>query len=113
MKHKALTIRVFIAVAFFVILMIVAYIFQEVLVKSNKNECLNNLRIIHSGMTSAAMEMNLPKGASIPIKLVARYQKGGVLPVCPSGGEYIIPPCGKNPKCSYHGDLLKNKGVTQ
>lgn len=29
-------------------------------------------------------------------------------PICPSGGEYIIGTVGERPKCSYHGDLLRD-----
>jgi hypothetical protein len=29
-------------------------------------------------------------------------------PICPSGGEYIIGNVGERPKCSIHGDLLRD-----
>jgi len=29
-------------------------------------------------------------------------------PICPAGGQYIIGTVGERPKCSYHGDLLRD-----
>lgn len=29
-------------------------------------------------------------------------------PICPSGGQYIIGTVGERPKCSYHGDSLRD-----
>jgi len=29
-------------------------------------------------------------------------------PICPSGGQYIIGTVGQRPKCSYHGDSLRD-----
>lgn len=29
-------------------------------------------------------------------------------PICPSGGRYIIGTIGERPKCSHHGDLLRD-----
>lgn len=29
-------------------------------------------------------------------------------PICPSGGQYIVGTVGQRPKCSHHGDLLRD-----
>jgi hypothetical protein len=78
--------------------------------KSMSNVCLNNLRLIASAIESWVLESGKNIGDTVDIAAVSDYMKGATLPVCPSGGKYDIPPVGKRPTCSIHGDLLEENG---
>jgi len=75
--------------------------------KSQLNACHNNLCMIRSAIEATAMGYRWKEGDPTPTEIFTQYMKDKKLPVCPSGGIYIIPRLGQNPTCSVHGDLLK------
>jgi len=85
--------------------------FNPALRSRRRNQCLNNLKIIHSTVISAALEGSYYRGDVVPLKQIAGYLKENQIPVCLSGGRYTIPPVGGHPACSYHGDVLKQEGL--
>lgn len=68
--------------------------------------CSQNLRQIHAAVWAVSQAEKYPLGTVIPTPILTKCMKGDRLPVCPSGGRYIIPPFGETPTCSYHGNLL-------
>ena len=76
---------------------------------SQRNACLNNLRQLTCPMTCCVpMVRNLREGDPLDKTEVCQYIKGGAMPVCPAGGEYVVTWVvgASNPTCSVHGDLL-------
>jgi hypothetical protein len=76
---------------------------------SQRNACLNNLRILTCPMTCCVpMAHRLTDGDKLDPKLVLECIKGYAMPVCPAGGTYQVTWIvgGPTPKCSVHGDLL-------
>lgn len=55
---------------------------------SQKNSCINNLRLMDSSIQQWALETQ--QGSSDPIdeNQIALYLRGRVLPECPAGGSY-------------------------
>jgi hypothetical protein len=80
-----------------------------------REECHDNLRQIDGAITARALEARHYRGDRIPVHEFAPYLKTGALPgalpVCRSGGRYIIGRVGQRPVCSCHGDLLAAEGV--
>jgi len=74
--------------------------------KAQRNACANNLYQIASAIESWVLESHKNLGDPVDISQISQYMKGPDLPECPSGGKYDIPPVGKRPTCSVHGDLL-------
>jgi hypothetical protein len=76
------------------------------IVAAQRNTCINNLRVIYA----AKQEWALEKGktdADVPTEQdLLPYLKGGVFPVCPSGGVYTIGEVGQLPTCSISGHVL-------
>jgi hypothetical protein len=70
-----------------------------------RNQCINNLRIIDAAKEQAALEGRLKEGDKVDMKLLQDYLPGGRMPVCPAGGVYTVNPVGTNPRCSVHGEL--------
>ena len=69
------------------------------------NGCLNNLRMMDSGMHSSALANRWALGEDVDVSILVTYIKGARLPECPSGGEYWIPRVGMHPTCSKHGGM--------
>ena len=67
-------------------------------------ECLNNLRQIDGAIINVALERKYYRGDTIPEQQWTWCLRDGRIPLCPSGGHYIIPAVGGRPACSYHGD---------
>jgi competence protein ComGC len=73
---------------------------------SQRNACINNMRMIDAAKEQAAMEHNYKEGDTVPEKEVSSYLKSGFSGlVCPSGGRYTIKPLGQEPECSVHGTM--------
>ena len=71
-----------------------------------KNLCLQNLRAIDVAKQLWALEYN--KGAQdtpTPQELLP-YLKGGVMPLCPAGGAYLIGTMEQPPICSVSGHVM-------
>ena len=73
---------------------------------AQRNACINNLRQIDAAKQQWAL-VNNKTDEAIPTALdLLPYLKGGVFPVCPSGGTYTINAVGLPPTCSVPGHVL-------
>ncbi len=71
-----------------------------------RNTCIANLRLIYAAKQAWALEKN-KTDADIPNEQdLLPYIKGGVFPVCPSGGVYTIGAVGQPPTCSIPSHVL-------
>jgi hypothetical protein len=71
-----------------------------------KKTCLHNLRLIDDAKQQWAVDNKKPDSAVPSEKNLSPYLKNGVLPVCPSGGIYLINAVGELPTCSVTGHAL-------
>ena len=71
-----------------------------------RDACLENLRQLDGAIESLAAERSWKRGQEVQPGAVAPYMKDNMIPSCPSGGSYVVPPLGQNPTCSVHGDML-------
>jgi hypothetical protein len=67
---------------------------------SQKNACINNLRIMDAAKEQWAMVKHKVDGDEVDPAGVLEYMKGGKMPVCPGGGTYKLNPIGTMPECS-------------
>ena len=113
MNKKQKALMVFVPAILIIILLIViaAPSYLRAHKQSQRNACLNNLSIIDAATGSAALTLDLHKGDPVPQEELLKFMKGYVVPVCPSGGRYNLPPAGEPPSCSYHGNLMKEAGA--
>ena len=65
--------------------------------------CLSNLRRIDDAKQAWATENGEPDSAVPKRADLLPYLKGGVFPVCPSGGTYSINAVNEVPTCSFPG----------
>jgi hypothetical protein len=73
---------------------------------AQRNACINNLRQIDAAKQQWAL-VNSKTDEAIPTAAdLLPYLKGGVFPVCPSGGTYTISAVGLPPTCSVPGHVL-------
>lgn len=89
--------------------------------------CLYNLERLLDAKQEWAKDNNAGRGSLVPSpqsladKYFRNYKYGrrspcdderqkydAYQPICPSGGQYIIGTVGERPKCSQHGDLLRD-----
>lgn len=71
-----------------------------------KASCIANLRLIYLAKQAWALEKN-KTDTDVPTEQdILPYLKGGVFPVCPSGGVYTIGAVGQLPTCSIPGHVL-------
>jgi hypothetical protein len=76
--------------------------------ESQRNACLNNLRFMDCVLYCCnPRSENLAEGDMMDPKTCFQYLKGGTMPVCRAGGEYIVSYVvgGPGPKCTIHGGL--------
>lgn len=78
--------------------------FDNRMVTSASNACINNLRQIDAAANQFALEHNLTNGDAIrfPDDLTnyIKLNSAGKIPPCPSGGIYSIKKVGDAPTCS-------------
>ena len=73
---------------------------------AQRSTCIGNLRLIYAAKQAWALEKN-KTDTDVPTEQdLLPYIKGGVFPVCPSGGIYTIGPVGQPPTCSISGHVL-------
>jgi hypothetical protein len=73
---------------------------------SQRNACINNMRMIDAAKEQAALEHTYREGNTVPEQQVSEYLKNGFSGlVCPKGGRYTIKPVGEEPECSDHGPM--------
>ena len=89
--------------------------------------CLYNLERLLDAKQAWARDNNAGRGALVPSpqslanKYFRDYKYGrrspcdderqkydAYQPICPSGGQYVVGTVGERPKCSKHGDLLRD-----
>ena len=68
--------------------------------------CLGNLRRIDDAKQEWAGDNDAPNNAVPTVAELLPYLKGGIFPVCPSGGTYSINAIDEVPTCSYPGHIL-------
>ena len=73
---------------------------------AQRNACINNLRQIDAAKQQWALVNNKNDEAVPTAADLLPYLKGGVFPVCPSGGTYTINAVGLPPTCSVPGHAL-------
>jgi len=106
--------KVFVPAILIIVLLAVVAVpsFLKARKQSQRNACANNLTIIASGIESWVLAANKSLGDDVDISAISQYMRRATLPVCPAGGSYDIPPVGKRPTCTVHGDLLRENGWT-
>lgn len=73
---------------------------------SQRRVCINNMKMIDSAKTQAALDNNYNVGDSVPENQVSNNLGNGFSKiVCPKDGRYTINPVGQDPACSEHGTL--------
>jgi hypothetical protein len=81
---------------------------QEVdqILANQRTTCINNLRLIYAAKQAWALDKS-KTDTDVPTEQdLLPYLKGGVFPVCPSGGIYTIGAVGQLPTCSISGHVL-------
>lgn len=73
---------------------------------ARRNTCINNLRLIYAAKQAWALEKNKTDTDTPAEEDLLPYIKGGIFPVCPSGGVYTIGTVGQPPTCSIPGHVL-------
>jgi len=71
---------------------------------AQRNNCINNLRMLESGKEQWAMAERQADGVEPDAAGVMEYIRGGMV-TCPDGGTYELNPIGTPPVCSVHGSL--------
>ena len=106
--------KVFVPAILIIVLLAVVAVpsFLKARKQSQRNACSNNLTNIASMIESRVLASNKAIGDDIDPSDISQHMAGGALPICPAGGKYDIPPVGKRPTCSVHGDLLKENNWT-
>jgi hypothetical protein len=80
--------------------------FVKIRAVSQRNICINNMRLIDNAKAEAALDHNYNDGATVPEQEVSACLKNGLSGlVCPKGGSYTIEPLGQEPECSAHGSM--------
>ena len=75
-------------------------------IAQERNACIANLRLIYAAKQAWALEKN-KTDSDVPTEQdLLPYLKGGIFPVCPSGGIYTIGAVGVSPTCSVAGHVL-------
>ena len=73
---------------------------------SQRNACINNMRMIDAAKEQAAMGLGYKDGQTVTEQEVSPYIRRGFSGlVCPRGGRYAIKPLGQEPECSEHGSM--------
>lgn len=78
----------------------------ERIAAQQRNQCIANLRLIYAAKQAWALEKNKTDADTPTEEDLLPYIKGGVFPVCPSGGTYTIGSVGQVPTCSIAGHVL-------
>jgi len=79
---------------------------QQLSAVTQLNTCINNLRQIDAAKQQWALENDKTADAIPPAQDLLPYFRGGIFPVCPSGGGYTINAVGVPPTCSIPGHVL-------
>jgi len=78
-------------------------------ITQERNACIANLRLIYAAKQAWALDKN-KTDSDVPTEQdLLPYLKGGIFPVCPSGGIYTIGAVGVPPTCSIPGHVLPSQ----
>ena len=77
---------------------------REAAAVSQKNHCINNLRMLDGAIQQWALETKQPTSAEVYLPSVQRYL--GVSTECPAGGLYSVGLVTDHPACSIQGHAL-------
>ena len=77
---------------------------------SRSSACINNLRLIDHAKQQWALENNKADADTPTFADLAKYFRGGGIPVCREGGTYSIHAVGEAPTCSHPGHALAVPG---
>jgi prepilin-type N-terminal cleavage/methylation domain-containing protein len=105
-QKKGLAGRGFTLVEVMIVILIISVItaiavpnFMQTRARSRRTVCLENLRLIESAKTQAAMAKNLKEGSTMNWSdLLPTYIKK--MPQCPTGGAYTVGNVGTDATCS-------------
>ena len=101
-------------------LVCVAFTFRSTVLRSrgssDSNACGSNLRQIDGATQQYVWSEGLYEGDPVPLEGISRFLHSNALPQCPRRrAEYVLPPVGQKPYCTYHRDLselvLKDRQV--
>src|SRR6185436_9881646 len=76
---------------------------QAAQVGALQNACLNNLRQLDGATQQWALENRVTAGLRVNPEAIKAFLRGGVLPICPAGGQYSVTIVGDLPRCSIPG----------
>ena len=107
MKRKTKAITIIVVLAGIVAVAVPSFLRARDI--SQRNACINNLRILTGPMICCVpMAQRLTEGDKLDPKLVFECIRGNAMPKCPAGGTYQVTWIvgGPTPKCSVHGDVF-------
>jgi hypothetical protein len=81
--------------------------FQKIRRESERSMCRNNLRMIRDVKWQVALNKDYREGDYVREDELIQFLEGGSMPVCPSGGRYIIRPLGEDDICTVHSQRLE------
>ena len=67
--------------------------------------CVNAMRALDAAKEQWAMAARATNGTAMRAEDTLPYLRDHKMPVCPSGGDYIVGTVGKPPACTVHGDM--------
>jgi len=73
---------------------------------AQKNQCIANLRQIEGATEQWALENKKRPFDKVKPEAISEFLKGGAMPICPKGGEYILGTVRDKPKCTIPGHEL-------
>jgi prepilin-type N-terminal cleavage/methylation domain-containing protein len=74
--------------------------------RSRRMTCLANMRTMEDAKDLYAISKRLASGAAVDeAELFNEYIKGGVMPICPSNGNYTLNVIGTSVACTTHGQV--------
>ena len=68
-----------------------------------QNACINNLRQLEGATQQWALENKMTATSRVNPEGIKVYLKGGLLPLCPAGGQYTVTIVNERPRCSIPG----------
>ena len=83
---------------------------QEARKQAQINACRSNLHTMEGAIMQWALEKRKADDAEVTLEDIASYMRDGILPRCPSGGEYELFTVEDKPTCTVVGHTLEDQG---
>lgn len=80
-------------------------LYGQRLAEKRRDDCFRNMMILSAVEEACSLTVKASRGQTLPMKEMLPFLKEGVMPRCPSGGQYAPVVVGQFPKCSRHGVL--------